>query len=80
MSLHSDAVFESDDKAKAENLHVEDAYTTDSQPDFAQNKYGQVTVAGTMGQDPDHKPDIPITAWVILGLCALAQFQNTFFG
>ncbi|KAM0750503.1 MFS general substrate transporter [Meredithblackwellia eburnea MCA 4105] len=48
---------------------------------FAVDEDGQqVTVLGTMGQDPEHKPKIPWISWVILGLCAVAQMQNTFVG
>lgn len=43
-------------------------------------KWGQMTVAQTMGQDPDHKPHIPAAAWAVLALCAIAQFQNVFIG
>jgi hypothetical protein len=37
-----------------------------------------VTVVGTYGQDPDHKPKIPWKSWAILALCSLAQMQNVF--
>ncbi|GAA6037989.1 hypothetical protein JCM8097_009528 [Rhodosporidiobolus ruineniae] len=37
-----------------------------------------VTVVGTMGQDPDHKQAIPWRAFVVVGLCAFAQLQNTY--
>lgn len=40
----------------------------------------QVTVLGTMGQDPDVKQKIPWKVWAVVGLCCLASFQNVFFG
>lgn len=39
-----------------------------------------VTVVGTYGQDPDHKARIPWTSWAVVGLCAVAQAQNVYFG
>ncbi|SGY34004.1 BQ5605_C002g01577 [Microbotryum silenes-dioicae] len=38
----------------------------------------QITVLGTMGQDPEHKSKIHWQSWAILALCALAQMQNTY--
>jgi hypothetical protein len=35
----------------------------------------QVTVIGTMGQDPDHKAPLTWRAWAIVLLCSLATFQ-----
>lgn len=63
---------------KASQAYREHAAVLDS---FAVNENDeQVTVVGTMGQDPNEKPKITKLAWVILALCTLAQFQNTFLG
>lgn len=48
--------------------HVVDTYAVDSKDE-------QVTVIGTMGQDPDHKTAVPWRAWAIVAICALATFQ-----
>ncbi|THX01120.1 MFS general substrate transporter [Aureobasidium pullulans] len=53
--------------------HVVDSYAVDSKDE-------QVTVIGTMGQDPDHKTPVSWRAWAIVAICALAAFQNTYFG
>ena len=55
------------------DAHVVDTYAVDSNND-------QVTVLGTMGQDPDHRSPVHWRAWAIVALCALAAFQNTFYG
>ncbi len=39
-----------------------------------------VTVVGTFGQDPNHKPKIPWKSWAVLALCAFAQAQNVYIG
>lgn len=56
-----------------EEVHVEDSYAVD-------NDNNQVTVLGTMGQDPDHKSPVPWRAYAIIAICALACFQNTYYG
>ena len=76
------SIHEGDPDKKLESTHIEDAvnhagYTKSYAED---GKTGPVTVLDTMGQDPEQRPDIPWTAWAIVFLCALAQFQNTFFG
>ena len=38
----------------------------------------QVTVLGTMGQDPDAKQTISMRSWIIVILCGIAMFQNTY--
>jgi len=48
--------------------HVVDSYAVDAKDE-------QVTVIGTMGQDPDHKQPVPWRAWAIVAICALATFQ-----
>jgi len=53
--------------------HVKDSYAVD-------NSDEQITVLGTMGQDPDHRAPVHWRAWAIVSLCALATFQNTYFG
>ncbi|KAG9557648.1 MFS general substrate transporter, partial [Aureobasidium melanogenum] len=53
--------------------HIVDTYAVDSKDE-------QVTVIGTMGQDPDHKAPVSWRAWAIVAICALATFQNTYYG
>lgn len=48
--------------------HVVDSYAVDAKDE-------QVTVIGTMGQDPDHKQPVSWRAWAIVAICALATFQ-----
>ena len=77
MSAHHD----NDMDKKVASTHIEDAVHHEDYKTYAEDPLrGPVTVLDTMGQDPDHRPHIPWTAWVILALCALAQFQNVFFG
>lgn len=40
----------------------------------------QVTVLGTMGQDPNEKKPISWRTWAIVAITTLAVFQNTFIG
>lgn len=66
------------DADKSTEAHREHAAVLDS---FAVNERDEpVTVVGTYGQDPNAKPKISKVAWVVLALCTLAQFQNTFLG
>jgi len=51
--------------------HVVDSYAVDAKDE-------QVTVIGTMGQDPDHKQPVSWRAWAIVSICALATFQVRF--
>jgi hypothetical protein len=48
--------------------HVVDSYAVDAKDE-------QITVIGTMGQDPDHKQPVSWRAWAIVAICALATFQ-----
>ncbi|WWC64330.1 uncharacterized protein I303_106940 [Kwoniella dejecticola CBS 10117] len=51
------------------------------QQTYAKDPNGEpVTVLGTMGQDPNAKPKIPISAWIIVGLAALGQLNNAYLG
>ena len=75
------AQHDSETDKKVHSTHIEDAVHHEDYKTYAEDPLrGPVTVLDTMGQDPDHRPHIPWTAWVILALCALAQFQNVFFG
>ena len=56
-----------------DGVHVENSYAVD-------NDDNQVTVLGTMGQDPDHKSPVSWRACAIIAICALSCFQNTFYG
>lgn len=79
------SIYEGDPDKKIDSTHIEDivqpaAYDGYNKSYAEDGAHRPVTVAGTMGQDPEQRPDIRWTAWAILFLCAMAQFQNTFFG
>ncbi|KAH8083141.1 major facilitator superfamily domain-containing protein [Filobasidium floriforme] len=79
------SIYEGDPDKKLASTHIEDivqpaAYEGNNKSYAEDGAHRPVTVAGTMGQDPEQRPDIRWTAWAILFLCAMAQFQNTFFG
>ncbi|KAI4791494.1 MFS general substrate transporter, partial [Aureobasidium sp. EXF-8846] len=59
--------------SKFPDSHVVGTYAVDAKDE-------QITVIGTMGQDPDHKQPVSWRAWAIVGICALATFQNTYYG
>ncbi|KAM0789205.1 hypothetical protein ACM66B_000050 [Microbotryomycetes sp. NB124-2] len=63
--------FEASDMAHINN--VDNSYAVDDEGN-------QVTVIGTMGQDPDHKPHVPLKAYLVVLLCGVAAFQNVLFG
>ncbi|KAF4556637.1 Efflux pump-like protein 4 [Elsinoe fawcettii] len=66
------------DHIQAEVANFPGSHANDT---FAVNENNeQVTVLGTMGQDPDHHSAVGWKAWAIVALCALAAFQNTYFG
>jgi hypothetical protein len=54
--------------SKFPDSHVVDSYAVDAKDE-------QITVIGTMGQDPDHKQPVSWRAWAIVGICAMAVFQ-----
>ncbi|WWD19962.1 hypothetical protein CI109_104435 [Kwoniella shandongensis] len=48
---------------------------------YARDDHGEpVTVLGTMGQDPNEKTKIPLSAYIIIGLVALGQMNNAYLG
>ncbi|KAK4057264.1 hypothetical protein OIO90_001761 [Microbotryomycetes sp. JL221] len=69
---------------KPTTTHVEDprlAGIANIDDSYAVNENNEpVTVVGTYGQDPNHKPNVPFKAYIVLLLCALASFQNVFYG
>lgn len=66
---------------KSESGHVEDSNLAVLRDSYAVDENNEpVTVLGTMGQDPNEKQTLSARAWIILILCGVAQFQNTFIG
>lgn len=53
----------------------------DGKDTYAVNEHNeQVTVIGTMGQDPNERQPIGWRTWAIVVLCAIASFQNVYLG
>ncbi|KAK4051412.1 hypothetical protein OIV83_002896 [Microbotryomycetes sp. JL201] len=69
---------------KSSSKHLEGAdhaHVHQVDKSYAVDEEGEpVTVVGTMGQDPDHRPHVPLKAYLLVLLCGLAAFQNVYFG
>ena len=67
--------------SKPSTTHLENQGIHDLHDSYAVNERNEpVTVVGTMGQAADVRPKIPFKAFVVVFICALASFQNVFFG